>query len=105
MKTRMLGGRLEVSEIGYGAMGLAGAWGGVGGAHGGAVLPRPLDAGVTMTLTSDAYGGGSNEQLVGRAIAGRRDDAVIATKWGISPGEHSNPAEITWAPGVPVYGG
>ena len=104
MKTRMLGGRLEVSEIGYGAMGLAGAWGDVDEAQGVAVLTRALDAGVTMIDTSDAYGGGSNEQLVGRAIAGRRDDAVIATKWGISPGEHSNPAEINWSLEIPIDG-
>jgi aryl-alcohol dehydrogenase-like predicted oxidoreductase len=48
-----------------------------------AVIRQALDAGVTHLDTADAYGEGHNERLVGRALAGRRDDAVVATKVGI----------------------
>jgi aryl-alcohol dehydrogenase-like predicted oxidoreductase len=104
MEQRVLGGELVVSAIGYGAMGLAGTWGDVGEEHALAVLGRALDRGVTLIDTSDAYGAGSNEQLVGRAIQGRRDGVVVATKWGISPGEHSTPAAIRWDLRIPVDG-
>jgi aryl-alcohol dehydrogenase-like predicted oxidoreductase len=102
MEKRVLGGELVVSEIGYGAMGLTGAWGDVDEEQGLAVLTCALDRSVTTVDTSDAYGGGSNERLVGRAIEGRRDDVVVATKWGIAPGEHATPAEINWSLQIPI---
>jgi aryl-alcohol dehydrogenase-like predicted oxidoreductase len=102
MRERTLGGSLVVSEIGYGAMGLTGAYGNVSEEQGLAVLSRALDRGVTLIDTSDAYGFGANEQLVGRAIAGRRDDVKIATKWGVLPGEHANVAEVNFAIQIPV---
>jgi len=49
-----------------------------------AVIHRALDRGITLLDTADAYGGGRNEELVGRALAGRRDAAVIATKFAMS---------------------
>jgi aryl-alcohol dehydrogenase-like predicted oxidoreductase len=83
MQTRNLGG-LETSAIGYGAMVLAeGIYGATDEAGALAALRHAIDAGASFIDTSDAYGGGANEQLVGRAIAGRRDEVVLATKWGI----------------------
>jgi aryl-alcohol dehydrogenase-like predicted oxidoreductase len=83
--TRRLG-ELETGALGYGAMVLIGLYGAVDEQQGLDVINHALDLGVTMIDTSDAYGaGGSNELLVGRAIAGRREDVVVATKWGIVP--------------------
>jgi aryl-alcohol dehydrogenase-like predicted oxidoreductase len=52
-----------------------------------ATIHRALDLGVTLLDTADMYGRGANEELVGRAIAGRRDDVVLATKFGIVRGD------------------
>ncbi len=83
MQTRNLGG-LETSAIGYGAMVLIdGMYGHADDAHSLATLGHAIDAGATLLDTADAYGDGANEQLVGRAIAGRRDEVQLATKWGI----------------------
>jgi aryl-alcohol dehydrogenase-like predicted oxidoreductase len=86
MQTRNLGG-LQTSAIGYGAMVLIdGMYGHADDADSLATLAHAIDAGATFLDTSDAYGGGTNEQLVGRAIAGRRDEVQLATKWGIAAG-------------------
>jgi aryl-alcohol dehydrogenase-like predicted oxidoreductase len=83
MQTRNLGG-LETSAIGYGAMVLAeGIYGETDDARSLATLRHAIDAGATLIDTSDAYGGGANEALVGRALEGRRDAVQLATKWGI----------------------
>jgi aryl-alcohol dehydrogenase-like predicted oxidoreductase len=83
MHTRNLGG-LETSAIGYGAMVLIdGMYGHADDAHSLATLQHAIDAGATLLDTADAYADGANELLVGRAIAGRRDDVQLATKWGI----------------------
>ena len=83
MHTRQLG-NLTTSAIGYGAMALVdGIYGASDDAHGLSTLRHAIDAGATLIDTADGYGLGANETLVGRAIAGRRDDAQIATKWGI----------------------
>jgi aryl-alcohol dehydrogenase-like predicted oxidoreductase len=85
LPTRRLG-QLQTSALGYGAMVLIGLYGAVDEQQGVAAINHALDLGVTMIDTSDAYGvDGSNERLVGRAIADRRAEAVVATKWGISP--------------------
>jgi aryl-alcohol dehydrogenase-like predicted oxidoreductase len=102
MKTRTLGQGLEVSELGYGAMGLAGAYGEVDPEQALAVIGRALDLGVTLIDTSDAYGGGSNEELVGRAIGSRRGEIAVATKWGVSSGEHSNRANVNFEIDIPI---
>jgi aryl-alcohol dehydrogenase-like predicted oxidoreductase len=85
-------GRLETAAIGYGAMVLIGLYGDVDEQRGVEIINHALDAGVTMIDTSDMYGvDGSNEKLVGRAIAGRRGDVVVATKWGIvEPGPNAH---------------
>jgi aryl-alcohol dehydrogenase-like predicted oxidoreductase len=85
MQTRTLGrGGVEVGAIGYGAMGLSWLYGEpVGTAEGVAVIHRALELGCTLVDTADVYGPYLNEELVGRAIADRRDDVVLATKCGL----------------------
>jgi aryl-alcohol dehydrogenase-like predicted oxidoreductase len=88
MKRRTLGSTgLDVSAIGLGCMGMSEFYGATDEGEGIATIHRALELGVTFLDTSDAYGRGSNEQLVGRAIAGRRDDVELATKFGIVRGE------------------
>jgi aryl-alcohol dehydrogenase-like predicted oxidoreductase len=83
MKRRMLGkGGLEVSAIGLGCMGMSPVYGEPDESESVATLHRALDLGVNFLDTSDMYGNGHNEELVGRAIAGRRDRVVLATKFG-----------------------
>lgn len=83
MRTRQLG-RVgpTVSAIGLGCMPMSGIYGSSDDENGIATIQRALDLGVTLLDTADAYGLGHNEQLVGRAIRGRRDDVVLATKFG-----------------------
>jgi aryl-alcohol dehydrogenase-like predicted oxidoreductase len=81
---RALGDGLEVSALGLGCMGLSSGYGSpVDPDDGVALIRRAMDLGVTLLDTADAYGLGANEELVGRAIAGRRDEVVIATKFGM----------------------
>lgn len=77
--TRKLGDR-EVGAIGLGAMAFAGFYAGGDDDDGVAAIRRGLDAGITLIDTAEAYGQGRSEGLVGRAVAGRRDEAVVATK-------------------------
>ncbi|RPD83438.1 aldo/keto reductase [Luteimonas sp. 100069] len=85
MKTRTLGpGGPTVSAIGLGCMGMSAFYGGRGSdAESIAVIHHALDQGITLLDTADMYGPHTNETLVGRAIAGRRDDSFVATKFGI----------------------
>jgi aryl-alcohol dehydrogenase-like predicted oxidoreductase len=69
-----------VAPVALGAMGFAGFYGPSDDEEGVRAIRRALDLGITMIDTAEAYGGGRSEALVGRAIAGRRDEAVIATK-------------------------
>ncbi len=83
MKTRKLGG-LEVGAQGLGCMGMSQAYGVRDNDDESiATIHRALDLGVTLLDTANVYGAGVNEELVGRAIAGRRDEVVLATKFGI----------------------
>jgi aryl-alcohol dehydrogenase-like predicted oxidoreductase len=83
MKTRALGQQgLTVSAEGLGCMGMSAFYGAFDDAESTATLHRALDLGVTFLDTADAYGPYTNEELVGRAIADRRDDVVLATKFG-----------------------
>ena len=84
MNTRTLGNQgLAVSEIGLGCMGMSEFYGARDDEESIATIHRALELGVTLLDTADVYGPHTNEQLVGRAIAGRRDDVVLATKFGI----------------------
>ncbi|MGE5094603.1 MAG: aldo/keto reductase [Betaproteobacteria bacterium] len=87
MKMRTLGSSLEVSAIGLGCMGMSEFYGGRDEAESIATLHRALDLGVTFLDTADMYGVGRNEELVGRAIRGRRQGLVVATKFGNVRGE------------------
>jgi aryl-alcohol dehydrogenase-like predicted oxidoreductase len=83
MRKRTLGQGLEVSELGLGLMGMSFAYGTADEQESIATIHRALELGVNFLDTADMYGWGDNEQLVGRAIAGRRDEVVLATKFGI----------------------
>ena len=82
METRTLGGSLRVSAVGLGCMGMSEFYGGRDEAESVATIHRALDLGVTFLDTADMYGVGRNEELVGRALRGRRDGVVLATKFG-----------------------
>lgn len=81
MQRRHLG-NLEVSAIGLGCMGMSDFYGGRDEDEAIATLHRAIDLGVTFLDTADMYGVGRNEELVGRAIRGKRDAVIIATKFG-----------------------
>jgi aryl-alcohol dehydrogenase-like predicted oxidoreductase len=74
---------LKVAAIGYGAMVLVGWYGAIDESAAVDTIRHALDIGVNLIDTADAYGNGHNEELVGRAIKGRRKDCIIATKFGI----------------------
>jgi aryl-alcohol dehydrogenase-like predicted oxidoreductase len=86
MQTRRLGSAehpLVVSALGLGCMGMSEFYGPGDDSASVAVIHAALDRGCTLLDTADMYGPFTNEQLVGRAIAGRRDEVVLATKTGI----------------------
>ncbi|WP_290050249.1 aldo/keto reductase [Amycolatopsis solani] len=84
MKTLTFGG-LEVSRIGPGAMGMSAFYSGAGRFDDESIrtIHRALDLGVTHIDTAEGYGPFVNEELVGRAVRGRRDEVVLATKFGL----------------------
>jgi len=73
---------IEVSAIGLGCMSLSGVYGTSDDNAGIAVIHEALDRGITLLDSSDMYGFGHNEELVGKAIKGRRSEVVLATKFG-----------------------
>ncbi|MGP3910984.1 aldo/keto reductase [Nonomuraea sp. 10N515B] len=84
MNTRTLGtGGPQVSALGLGCMGMSEFYGQADEAESMAVIHRALDLGINFLDTADMYGRGANEELVGRAIKGRRDEVVLATKFGV----------------------
>src|SRR5689334_8868270 len=87
--TVTLGDELTVSAIGFGAMALTPVYGEVDDAESLATLNRCVDLGVTFIDTANVYGGGNNERLIADLLAARRDEVVLATKFGIA----SNPAD------------
>jgi len=81
--TRRLGSSgIEATAIGLGCMSLSGVYGTSSDDDGIALIREALDRGITLLDTSDAYGAGHNEELVGKAIRGRRSEVVLATKFG-----------------------
>src|SRR5581483_5746721 len=85
LERRSLGAEgLVVGALGLGCMGMTGLYGVPDERESVATIHRALELGVDMLDTSDAYGPYTNEELVGRSIAGRRDRAVVATKFGMT---------------------
>ncbi len=83
MKTRKLGKHgPSVPALGLGCMGMTGIYGEPDEAEAIATIHRAIDLGMNLIVTSDAYGAGTNEELVGRALKGRRERALVATKFG-----------------------
>lgn len=82
MKRRTLGQGLVVSQMGLGCMGMSEFYGAGNDAESIATIHRALELGVTFLDTADMYGPFTNEQLVGRAIRDRREQVVLATKFG-----------------------
>ncbi|GAA2018818.1 aldo/keto reductase [Pseudokineococcus marinus] len=87
LPTRTLGSaangtELAVSALGLGCMGMSAFYGALDEDESTATIHAALDAGVTLLDTADMYGPSTNEELVGRAIASRRDEVVLATKFG-----------------------
>ena len=96
--TRKLG-KVEVSAIGLGCMSFSGVYGPSDDEQAIGVIQAALDRGITLLDTADMYGWGHNEELVGRAIKGRRQQVVLATKFG----QTQNPGGANGVNGRPDY--
>jgi aryl-alcohol dehydrogenase-like predicted oxidoreductase len=92
--TRLLGSSgIKASAIGLGCMSLSGVYGSSNDDEGVGLIQEALNDGITLLDTSDAYGVGHNEELVGKAIKGRRSEVVLATKFGNLGGRGGKIAE------------
>ena len=105
MRKRKLGKQgLSVSEVGLGCMGMSEFYGARDDQESIATIQRAIDQGIDFVDTADIYGPFTNERLLGRALAGRRDQVIVATKFGNVRGAnggvpgHRRPAGIRAAP-------
>jgi aryl-alcohol dehydrogenase-like predicted oxidoreductase len=101
MQTRTLGtgaAALDVSQLGLGCMGMSEFYGAADEGEALATIHRALELGVTFLDTADMYGPFTNERLVGRAIEGRREEVVIATKFGRVRGEDGSDFGVSGKP-------
>jgi aryl-alcohol dehydrogenase-like predicted oxidoreductase len=91
---------LDVSRIGLGAMGMSHCYTGAGSDDAESIrtIHRALELGVTLIDTAEIYGPYVNEELVGRALKGRRDQAVVATKFGLVSHAGAGPGTLDSAP-------
>lgn len=93
-------GDLDVARIGLGAMGMSSGYTGAGkdDAESIRTIHRALDLGVTLIDTAEIYGPYTNEELVGQALKGRRDDVVLATKFGMVSHGNGGPGNLDSSP-------
>jgi aryl-alcohol dehydrogenase-like predicted oxidoreductase len=99
MQRRKLGSQgLETSTLGLGCMGMSEFYGESDEGESIATIERALELGIDLLDTADMYGKGENEKLVGRAIAGNRDEVVLATKFGIVRGDEPTDRSIDGRP-------
>ncbi|WP_336053807.1 aldo/keto reductase [Streptomyces sp. CA2R101] len=84
-----------VSRIGLGCLGMSGGYGSADEDECVRTVRHALDLGITLLDTADFYGGGRNEELVGRAVRGRRDEVVIATRGGVRSANPGGPPTVT----------
>ncbi|HVA36665.1 MAG TPA: aldo/keto reductase [Candidatus Dormibacteraeota bacterium] len=99
MKQRVLGrGGLAVSALGLGCLGMSDYYGTPDDDESLATIHRAMELGVTLFDTADMYGAGRNEELLGRALTGRRDRAIVATKFGLIRGATGGFAGIDGSP-------
>jgi len=99
MKKRNLGKQGLISSIiGLGCMGMSDFYGDRDDAESTKVIHTALDNGITLLDTADMYGIGDNEELIGKAIKGRRDDAILATKFAIVREKGSDARGINCSP-------
>jgi aryl-alcohol dehydrogenase-like predicted oxidoreductase len=98
MRTRTLGQGLVVSAQGLGCMGMSEFYGSGDEGEALATIGRALDLGITFLDTADMYGPFTNERLVGKAIASRRDEVVLATKFGVERREDGSRGGINGSP-------
>jgi aryl-alcohol dehydrogenase-like predicted oxidoreductase len=99
MKQRTLGkSPIQISAIGLGCMGMSQSYGAGDDAESIRTMHRALDLGINFFDTAAVYGNGANEQLVGRAIKGRRSEVVVATKCGIQAAQVGMPSGLDGSP-------
>ena len=98
MERRKLGGGLEVSAQGLGCMGMSEFYGPGDETESIAVIHRALELGVDFLDTADMYGWGKNEELLAKALKGKRSQAVLATKFGILRGPNGERLGISGKP-------
>jgi aryl-alcohol dehydrogenase-like predicted oxidoreductase len=93
-------GTLEVSRLGLGAMGMSAYYTGAGSDDAESIrtIHRAIDLGITLIDTAEVYGPYTNEELVGRAIADRRDEVVLATKFGWLSHSHGGERRLDSSP-------